>query len=71
MPWNDQMAQALAGAADLRTLLKFMFSKKAKKMMKSSSLIWRYVVNFKSIVKISSIFVAVLENMNFNQVRSN
>ena len=31
MPWNDQMAQALAGAADLRTLLKFMFSEKAKK----------------------------------------
>ena len=33
--------------------------------MKSSPSIWRYVVNFKSTVKISPIFVAFLENMNF------
>ena len=33
--------------------------------MKSSRLIWRYVVNVKSTVKISLIFVAFLENMNF------
>ena len=33
--------------------------------MKSSPLIWRYVVNVKSTVKILSIFVAFLENMNF------
>ena len=33
--------------------------------MKSSPSIWRYVVNVKSTVKISSIFVAFLENMNF------
>ena len=33
--------------------------------MKSSLLIWRYVVNIKSTVKISSIFVAFLENTNF------
>ena len=33
--------------------------------MKSSPLIWRYVVNVKSTVKSSSIFVAFLENMNF------
>ena len=32
--------------------------------MKSSPLIWRYVVNIKLMVKISSIFVAFLENMN-------
>ena len=34
--------------------------------MKSSPLIWRYVVNVKASVKISSIFVAFLENINFN-----
>ena len=33
--------------------------------MKSSSSVWHYVVNVKSMVKISSIFVAFLENMNF------
>ena len=33
--------------------------------MKSSPWIWRSVVNVKSTVKISSIFVAFLENMNF------
>ena len=35
--------------------------------MKSSTSIWRYVVNFKSTVKILSIFVAFLENVNFTQ----
>ena len=34
--------------------------------MKSSLSIWRYLVSVKSMVKISSIFVAFLENMNFN-----
>ena len=33
--------------------------------MKSSPSIWRYVVNVKSTVKISSIFVVFLENTNF------
>ena len=33
--------------------------------MKSSPSIWRYLVNVKSTVKISSIFVAFFENMNF------
>ena len=37
--------------------------------MKSSPLIWRYVVSVKWTVKISSIFVAFLENMNFNAPR--
>ena len=36
--------------------------------MKSSPSIWRYVVNVKSTVKILSIFVAFLENMNFKGV---
>ena len=36
-------------------------------MAKSSPLIWRYVVSVKLMVKISSIFVAFLENMNFNE----
>ena len=35
--------------------------------MKSSPSIWRYVVYVKSIVKISSIFVAFLENTNFKR----
>ena len=35
--------------------------------MKSSPLIWYYVVDIKSTVKISSIFVAFLENMNFKK----
>ena len=49
-----------------RLLLKFVYSKKAtKKMSKSSPSIWRLLHNFKSTVKISSIFVAFLENMNF------
>ena len=34
-------------------------------MTKSSLSIWQYVVTVKSMVKISSIFVAFLENMNF------
>ena len=33
--------------------------------MKSSPSIWHYVVIVKSTVKIPSIFVALLENMNF------
>ena len=36
--------------------------------MKSSPSIWRYVVNVKLTVKNLSIFVAFLENMNFNIV---
>ena len=35
--------------------------------MKSSPLIWYYVGSVKSMGKISSIFVAVLENMNFEK----
>ena len=34
--------------------------------MKSSQSIWHYVLDLKSTVKILSIFVAFLENMNFN-----
>ena len=39
--------------------------------MKSSPLIWRYVVNIKLMVKISSIFVAFVENMNLTTVFNN
>ena len=35
--------------------------------MKSSPSIWRLLHNVKSAVKISSIFVAFLENMNFTE----
>ena len=42
-----------------------MFYKKATKIDKSSPSIWQYVVSVKSTVKISSIFVAFLENTNF------
>ena len=41
-----------------------MFSKKATKIDKISPSIWHYVVSVKSTVKISSIFVAFLENTN-------
>ena len=34
--------------------------------MKSSPSIWHYVVSVKSVVNILSIFVAFLENTNFN-----
>ena len=37
-------------------------------MTKSSQSIWHYVVSVKSTVKISSIFVAFLENMNFTKL---
>ena len=36
--------------------------------MKSSPSIWHYVVSVKSTVKISSIFVPFLENMNFIRI---
>ena len=37
-------------------------------MKKYSPSIWQYVVTVKLTVKISSIFVAFFENMNFNKV---
>ena len=42
-----------------------MFSKKATK---SSPSIWHYVENVKTTVKLSSIFVTFLENMNFTKI---
>ena len=42
------------------------FLRRPQKSMKSSPSIWHYVVDVKSTVKVSSIFVAFLENMNFN-----
>ena len=48
--------------------VKFMFSKKAKKIDEIFTDVWQYVVNVKSMVKISSIFVAFLENMNFKTI---
>ena len=44
-----------------------MFSKKATKIDEIFTVDLNYVVNVKSRVKISSIFVAFLENMNFTQ----
>ena len=41
-----------------------MFSKKPHKLTKSSPSIWHYKVSVKFTVKISSIFVAFLENTN-------
>ena len=40
------------------------FLRRLQKLEKSSSSFWHYVVSVKSTVKISSIFVAFLENMN-------
>ena len=48
-----------------RVSLKFMFFKKATKFDEIFTIDLRYVVSVKSTVKISSIFVAFLENMNF------
>ena len=45
-------------------LSKFVFSKKATKLMKSAPSIW-HLHNVNLMVKILSIFVAFLENMNF------
>ena len=48
--------------------LKFMFSKKATKIDEIFTVdLTLYVVNVKSTVKISSVFVAFLENMNFKR----
>ena len=47
-------------------MLKFMFSKKATKIDEIFSTVDLTLHNFKSSVKISSILVAFLENMNFN-----
>ena len=43
------------------------FLRRPQKLTKSSPAIWQYVVSVKSPVKISSIFVAFLENINFIQ----
>ena len=42
------------------------FLRRPQKLMKSSPSIWHYLVKVKSMVKISSFFVAFLENTNFN-----
>ena len=47
--------------------VKFMFSKKAQKLAKSSSSIWHYAVSVKSTAKILSFFVAFLENTNLKK----
>ena len=44
-----------------------MFSKKATKFEKNLHRLFDYVVSVKSMVKISSIVVAFLENMNFTK----
>ena len=43
------------------------FLRRPQNLTKSSRSIWRYVVSVKSTVKISSILVAYLEKMNFNE----
>ena len=49
-------------------MVKFMFSKKATKIDEIFTVDLTLTIhNVKSTVKISSIFVAFLENMNFNQ----
>ena len=55
----------------LEISVKFGFSKKATKIKKSSPSIWHLLHNVKSTVKISSIFAAFLENMNFTNNRQN
>ena len=50
-----------------RVNLKFMFFKKVTKFDEIFTIDLRYVVSVKSTVKISSTFVAFLENANFNK----
>ena len=49
--------------------VKFMFLRRPQNLMKSSPSICRYVVSAKLTVKISSIFVAFLENMDFTKAK--
>ena len=57
----------IGGKFILKNPLKLMFSKKATKIEKNLHLRFdTYLVNVKSMVKIWSIFVAFLENVNFN-----
>ena len=49
--------------------LKFMFSKKATKIDEIFTVDLTLLHNVKSMVKILSIFVAFLENMNFNRLK--
>jgi hypothetical protein len=44
------------------------FPRRPQKLMKSSTQTWHLLHNVKSTVKISSIFVAFLGNMNFNTI---
>ena len=44
--------------------------KKLSSLMKSSPSIWHYGVNVKSTVKISSVCVAFLENINFTTMKA-
>ena len=46
--------------------LKFMFSSRPQNSWNLLQLIWHYVVDVKSTMKILSILVAFLEHMNFN-----
>ena len=52
----------------MAAVLKFMFSKKASKMTKSSPSIWQLLHTVKLKVKILSFFVAFSENVNFTIV---
>ena len=69
--WKKETHRPLEKNPDYRRELpytiKFMFSKKATKIDKifTVDLTLTYLVNVKSTVKILSIFVAFLENMNF------
>ena len=47
--------------------IKFIFSKKATKIDKIFTVDLTFTTSDKSTVKISSIFVVFLENMNFNE----
>ena len=55
----------LFGTAAVNTYQSSYFLIRPQKSTKSSPSIWQYVVRVKSTVKISSIFVAFLENTNF------
>ena len=73
-PWQVHLSQRSAKdlqssiiLTSLATINLGKIAKKAQKLTKFSPSIWCYVVSVKSTVKILSIFVAFLENVNFSK----
>ena len=57
--------------SNVKILLKFIYSEKATKFCKISTLLFSYIVPIKSKVEISQNFVAFAEYMNFKEIEIN